>query len=133
MRYLIDTNIWIVYLKERNNSVREHLQNRKPSDIAICSVVLAELLHGARKYGNSQAREEKVCLTLAPYVSLPFDDAAAGCYAQIRDNLERRGEIIGGNDLMIAGIALAHDLVLVTNNTGEFQRVPGLETEDWSI
>ena len=54
-------------------------------------------------------------------------------YARIRDHLELRGQIIGGNDLMIAAIALAHDLTVVTHNCGEFNRVPGLRVEDGSV
>jgi tRNA(fMet)-specific endonuclease VapC len=70
--------------------------------------------------------------TLAPFRSLPFDDAAARRYAEIRDALESRGEVIGPNDLLIAAIALTHGLILVTNNR-EFNRVPGLNSEDWTV
>jgi len=65
--------------------------------------------------------------------NLPFDLPAARRYARIRDHLERAGQVIGGNDLMIAAIALTHGLTLVTNNGAEFQRVPGLQVEDWTI
>jgi tRNA(fMet)-specific endonuclease VapC len=70
--------------------------------------------------------------TLAPYRSLPFDDTAARHYAEIRDALEARGEVIGPYDLLIAAIAVAHNLILVTNNR-EFERVPRLTVEDWSV
>lgn len=70
--------------------------------------------------------------TLAPFRSLPFDDLAARRYAEIRDVLETRRQIIGPNDLLIAAIALTHGLTLVTNN-GEFRRVPGLAVEDWIV
>ena len=72
----------------------------------------------------------KVERTLSPFRSLPFDDAAARHYAEIRDDLETRGAIIGPNDLLIAAIALANDLTLVTSNH-EFSRIEGLRTEDW--
>lgn len=98
----------------------------------MCSVVWAELLHGARKYERRQDRIARVERTLAPFVSFPFDDAAARNYAQIRDELEVRGEVIGPNDLLIAAIALPHGLVLVTNNR-EFRRVRGLPVEDWTV
>jgi tRNA(fMet)-specific endonuclease VapC len=62
---------------------------------------------------------------------LPFDDAAAEAYGRLRAELARRGTPIGPNDLMIAAIALAHDLTLVTHNTAEFSRVSGLRLEDW--
>lgn len=70
--------------------------------------------------------------TFAPFVSLPFDDAAARNYAQIRDELEVRGEVIGPNGLLIASIALTPGLILVTKNR-EFRRVSGLAVEDWTV
>ena len=103
------------------------------SDIAVCSIVWAELLHGARKYEKRSRREELVYETLAPYRSFAFDDDAARKYARIRDALEIRGDIIGLNDLLIASIALVHDLTVITNNVGEFRRVDGLQSEDWSV
>ena len=70
--------------------------------------------------------------TLALFLPLPFDDAAAEEYAKIRIYLERRGRIIGHNDLMIAAAARSRDLTLVTHNVREFTRVPGLRIEDWA-
>ena len=67
-----------------------------------------------------------------PFRSLPFDSACVPHYARLRDTLERDGQIIGGNDMLIAAIALAHDLTVVTHNGGEFKRVPDLRVEDWS-
>jgi tRNA(fMet)-specific endonuclease VapC len=66
-----------------------------------------------------------------PYVSLPFDDSAAAAYARIRHELEQSGNMIGPHDLMIAAIAVANNLVLVTNNTKEFSRIRSLAVEDW--
>lgn len=91
----------------------------------------AELLHGARKYEKREDRIARVERTLAPFRSLPFDDAAAREYAEIRDVLETRGAVIGPNDLLIAAIARAHALTLVSNNR-EFERVDGLKVEDWT-
>ena len=68
-----------------------------------------------------------------PYRSLAFDSTCVPNYARIRDELERAGQVIGGNDLLIAAIALTHDLTLVTHNSGEFNRVSGLRVEDWSV
>ena len=91
----------------------------------------AELLHGAAKYGNRERRLEILRQLFAPYRSLPFDDAAASAYGQIRHDLEVLGRAIGPNDLMIAAIAHTNRLTLVTNDTGEFSRVTGLQLEDW--
>jgi len=101
--------------------------------LCFCSVVKAELLHGAQKYGNRQRRLAVLAETFAPYVSLPFDDAAAAAYAAIRHELEVTGNVIGPNDLMIAAIALANNLTLVTHNTAEFGRIASLPIEDWQI
>ena len=132
MRYLLDTNIWIFYLKNSSSLVGTRLRNTSASDIAVCSVVRAELLHGARKYEKRTERVARVELTLSPFISLPFDDAAARHYATIRDDLELRGVTIGPNDLMIAAIAVAHELTLVSNNR-EFNRVDGMPVEDWTM
>jgi tRNA(fMet)-specific endonuclease VapC len=68
---------------------------------------------------------------LAPLVSLSFDDMAAEHAGTIRPQLAKEGRLIGPNDLLIASIALAHGLTVVTGNTGEFGRVAGLKTENW--
>jgi tRNA(fMet)-specific endonuclease VapC len=132
MRCLLDTNAWIDYLKHGDSRVGTRLRQTPATDDVTCSVVRPELLHGARKYEKQEDRVARVVLTLSPYASLAFDDAAAEHYAEIRDTLERRGEVIGPNDLMIAAIARSHRLIVVSGNR-EFSRVPGLTTEDWSI
>ena len=132
MRYLLDSNIVIFALKDPACIAANRLKATDMADIAICSVVEAELYLGARKYGNPARRKATLDEMLAPYTSLPFDSACVPEYARVRDDLERQGNRIGGSDLMIAAIALTHDLTVVTNNTGEFSRVPGLRVEDWS-
>jgi len=131
MAFLLDTNAWIVYLKSPASKIRDRLEKLQPSDVFLCSVVKAELLHGAAKYGNRDRRLEILRQLFAPYRSLPFDDAAASAYGQIRHDLEVLGRAIGPNDLMIAAIAHTNRLTLVTNDTGEFSRVSGLQLEDW--
>ena len=73
MRYLLDTNIWIFYLKNSSSLVGTRLRSTSASDIAVCSVVRAELLHGARKYEKRAERVARVELTLSPFISLPLD------------------------------------------------------------
>ena len=132
MRYLLDTNAWIHYLKNPNSSVAMRVAQTPVDEIAVCSIVWAELLHGARKYEKRAVRVALVERTLRPHRSLTFDEAAARRYAEIRDNLESRGAVIGLFDMQIAAIALAHDLTVV-NNDDEFRRVEGLRVEDWSL
>lgn len=131
MAWLLDANVWINYLKDANSPMRPRLEQRMPHDILVCSVVRAELLHGACKYGNVVRRRAVVLSLMAPYRSLPFDDIAADHYAQIRHDLEIQGRTIGPNDLLIAAICRANDTTLVTSNTDEFRRVGGLRLEDW--
>lgn len=132
MRWLLDTSAWIHYLKRPAGPVAVWLLKRSPQEVVVCSVVRAELLHGALKYNEPQIRTALVYETLALYVSLPFDDRAAEHYARVRHDLERAGASIGPNDLFIAAICLAHESTLVTANTGEFQRVRGLRVENWT-
>jgi len=131
MIYLLDTNVCIVYLNNRAPRVTERLKTLSPSDIAVCSVVKAELFYGAMRsrYPDETLAHQQAFLQ--PYVSLAFEDRAAERYADIRADLEAKGTPIGPNDLMIAAIALANDLTLVTANTGEFSRVAALRFEDW--
>src|SRR5438874_7794679 len=105
MPFLLDTNAWIVYLKSPVSGIRCRLENLQPAEVFFCSVVKAELLHGAEKYGNRDRRLAVLHQLFAPYVSLPFDDAAATSYGRIRHQLELTGKIAGPNDLMIAAIA----------------------------
>jgi len=131
MVWLLDTNAWIDYLRNPASNVRARLMERKPEEVSTCSIVRAELLHGARKYGAPDRRVAIVRETLAPYRSLPFDDAAAEHYAAIRHELERLGERIGPHDLLIAAICVTHKVTLVTANTGEFRRVADLDISNW--
>lgn len=130
-RYLLDTNNWIRLLKRRADAIRHRLDSLDAASVVVCSIVKAELLHGAKKYGDPEARIAAVAQILRPYASLPFDDSAAEHYADIRHDLEQRREIIGPNDLLIAAICRANSLTLVTTNTAEFRRVADLTVEDW--
>lgn len=131
MTYLLDTNTCIRYLNGLSPSVRVKLQALAPSGVTVCAIVKAELFTGSEKSQRPGENLEKQRSFLQPYVSLPFDDKAAEVYGRIRAVLERKGITLGANDLMIAAIALANDLTLVTHNTDEFNRVEGLKLEDW--
>lgn len=129
--YLLDTNVCIRFMTGRSALVVRRMSGIAPTAVRLCSVVKAELLWGAR-------RSRRVAENLAgleefwrPFASLPFDDIAAAHYGPIRAELSAAGTPIGPNDLMIAAIARAHDLTLVTANTREFRRVIGLRVEDW--
>lgn len=130
LRYLLDTNIVIYVLKRRPIEVLAAF-NANASRMAISSISLAELLHGAEK--SSRVSEnlsviEDFCSRLEV---LPYGTKAAQHYGAIRAALEKLGQPIGVNDLHIAGHARSEGLVLVTNNMSEFVRVPALEVENW--
>ncbi len=133
MKYLLDTNTCIRYINGRAPRLRLKLPTVSANDIAVCAIVVAEMFFGAAKSNTPQRSLAKQQAFLRPYVSLPFDDKAAIAYAQIRANLEKLGTPIGPLDLLIAAIALANDLILVTHNTAEFGRIDGLKIEDWEI
>src|SRR5262249_34575719 len=102
-------------------------------DIRVCSVVVAELRYGCARSARPAANRAAVDALLAPYLSLPFDDAATDHYVAIRRHLDGLGTPIGPYDLQIAAIALANGCTLVTHNQNEFGRVPGLVLEDWEV
>ncbi|MBN8538324.1 MAG: type II toxin-antitoxin system VapC family toxin [Deltaproteobacteria bacterium] len=131
MKYLLDTNICIALLKNSDLTIVKKLKSLTPDQVVICSIVKAELLYGARK---SQSVEKNLSL-LSKFFnqleSLPFDDSATDYYGTQRSILEKAGTTIGNADLLIAGIALAHDLTVVTRNQNEFIRVQNLRVEVW--
>ena len=131
MIYLLDSNAWISFLRRPQSPVAPRLHARRPDEVRVCSVVVAELYYGCLRSAKPAANRTKVEAMLAPYASLPFDDAAAHQFIAIRHHLERLGTPIGPYDLQIAGIALVNGCTLVTHNTAEFGRVPALLLEDW--
>ena len=133
MIYLPDTNVCINFLRNKHAGVVAMFRSIVPNDIAICDVVSAELWYGAHRGGQFTANAPLLRAFLAPFRSLPFDHRAAEIYGGIRRTLELAGTPIGSYDLQIASVALVHDLTLVTHNTREFSRVPGLRFEDWEI
>ncbi len=131
--YLLDSNICIHLLNERHPNIERKFMSCSPSDIALCSIVKAELLYGARHSQRVDANLQRLKLFFHPLMSVSFDDRCAEEYGQIRATLTAAGNIIGPNDLLIAAIARAYDATLVTHNTKEFGRITGLRMEDWEI
>ena len=133
MRYLLDTNVCVMYLNGRSDLVRDRILSTPTQDMAVCSVVKAELFYGAMKSNNPTRTLERQQQFLERFVSLSFGDDAAILFGQIRARLASAGTPIGAYDLQIAAIALANNLTLVTHNTREFDRVDGLPIEDWEV
>jgi tRNA(fMet)-specific endonuclease VapC len=131
MTYLLDTNTCIKYLNGRSENIKRNFESKQPQEMLVCSVVKAELFYGVHKSAKPQENLKKVFKFLDRFVSLSFDDKASEKYGKIRSDLEKAGTLIGPNDLLIASIALAHNVILATHNTREFKRVEGLKIEDW--
>ena len=129
--YLLDTNVCIRVVNATAPLLLNRLKREDQSSIAICSVVKAELYYGAARSNDPTKARAEQDKFLQNMHSLPFDDPAAEIAGQVRAELAQRGTPNGMNDLLIASIALAHDVALVTHNVAEFARVPGLRIEDW--
>ena len=129
--HLLDSDVCIPFLKGADKALRDRILAMPEDELALCSVVKAELIFGARHSRQVDANLERLAEFFGLFRSLPFDDAAAEHYGMARAILERGGTPIGGNDLLIASIALAGDATLVTRNVGEFGRVAGLRVERW--
>jgi tRNA(fMet)-specific endonuclease VapC len=127
---LLDTNICIHVINARPQAVLERFRQSRMGEIGICSVVAAELAYGVAKSGSARNRQA-LEMVLAPLAILPFDEAAVWVYGDLRAELERKGTPIEALDTMIAAHALSQQSTLVTNNTRDFARVPGLVYEDW--
>jgi len=130
LRYLLDTNICIHVLRDRPPVLRQKF-NAEADALCISTIVLTELLHGAAKLQRPVETRHEVERFAARLDVLPFDAEAAAHAADIRAALEKKGQGIGGYDVLIAGHARSRSLVVITGNTREFRRVEGLRCEDW--
>ena len=129
MRYLLDANVVIALLKDTTSATARRVRRERIGDIAISAVVSHELFYGAFK---SRRRIQNVAVIDAlQFVVLEFDKEDARQAAEIRALLASEGTPIGPYDVLIAGQAVARDMILVTQNTREFELVPGLRFEDW--
>jgi tRNA(fMet)-specific endonuclease VapC len=130
MRYLLDTNTCIAVMRNHPAAVRR-LEALSPGDCAISTIASYELYTGVEKCANPTKERAKVELLLKTVPLVPFDAAAALEAARVRALLETQGQPIGPYDVLLAGQALALTLILVSANTREFSRVPGLTVENW--
>lgn len=132
MKYMLDTNICIYAIKKSSQQVIASLLSHKADDICISSITYAELMYGVAKSANPEKNTLALSLFLSPFTILDFDDKAATQYGRIRAALGRKRTTVGNMDMLIAAHALSHGLTVVTNNTGEFERIPDIELEDWT-
>ena len=133
MKYYLDTNIIIYALKGSFPSIADHFRNTPAQSIVIPSVVMAEIEYGAQKSVNYDITIQKYRRFTDVFEKVPFSGHAVSAYGEIRSFLERSGTPIGPNNLMIAATVYSENGILVTHNTREFSRVPGLHIVDWTL
>ena len=129
--YLLDSNIWIYAMNGRHPQVREMLESLPLDKVYLSDIVLGELAFGWENSAKPATTKRKVEQFLAHFPRLSTDEATSQAYGNIRQSLQSRGTPIGMNDFWIAAQALAHQMILVTHNTREFERVEGLKLEHW--
>jgi tRNA(fMet)-specific endonuclease VapC len=129
--YLLDTNACIRILNNSSSDLATQLHEHQPDEIALCSVVKAELLYGAQRSSHIAENLRVLDRFFDPFYSLPFDDNCVQAFSRIRTELERAGTPIGPYDLLIAATAVGNSRTLITANTREFNRVAGLMIENW--
>lgn len=132
MRYMLDTNICIHLIRSKSAKVIQKLARLAITDVVISAITLGELQFGAEKSARPGQNRQALDSFLVPFSIVDFDYSAAVSYGRIRAQLEQQGMKIGPLDTLIAARALSRGMTLVTNNAGEFSRVPELAVEDWS-
>lgn len=130
MMYLLDTNICIYVINHKPQQVFERFRQYQLGELAVSSITASELAFGVEKSG-SERNKQALKKFLSPLEILPYDEQVIWHYAQLRHDLQSKGQTIGSLDMLIAAHALALDVVLVTNNTKEFERIERLKLESW--
>ncbi len=130
MRYLLDTNILIAAIKG-HPKVRTRLESTPLDGLILSPIVLGELEHGVQKSQQREKNAARLAHLLENLQLIPLSEQSSRLYGHIKAALEQQGQTIGANDYWIAAQALALDAVMVTDNMGEFSRVPGLMVENW--
>jgi len=133
MDYLLDTNICIYIIKKKPINVFEKFKNFTVGDIGISSITLAELQYGIEKSSNAEKNRDALEKFLTPIEIIDYGYDATIEYGKIRAELEKKGVPIGPLDMLIASHAKSLDVILVTNNVREFERISGLRTENWTL
>jgi tRNA(fMet)-specific endonuclease VapC len=131
VKYIFDTNVCIQILKGKSEILKNRIENISTSDIIIPSIVRFELFYGAYKSSNPDKTLAVILDFIQSFETLDFNDLIAEKAGEIRSNLDKIGKPIGPYDLLIAATAIISNLILVSNNVKEFERVPGLQLEDW--
>lgn len=129
--YLLDTNICIYIINNRPKQVVEHIKKLKVNQIKLSAVSLAELEYGVSKSQSREKNRRALIDFVTAFDIVDFNDVDAEIFGLIRAEFEKKGQIIGAYDMQIAAQAITRDLILVTNNTAEFIRIPNIKLENW--
>ena len=132
MNYLIDTNICIYVMKQHPLPVIQKFRQFQFGEMLVSSITVSELQYGVSKSKHREKNQQRLDQFLRPLTISPYDEMAARMYGDIRAALQQKGTLIGPLDMLIAAHALALGVTLVTNNEKEFQRVDGLNIENWA-
>jgi tRNA(fMet)-specific endonuclease VapC len=131
MLYSLDTNVVIAILEDTSAPAARRAKRERIEDLGISAIVANELFYGAFRSRRAADNLRRLDALRLPIIDFDRDDAREA--GVIRAELAARGTPIGPYDVLIAGQAVARDLILVTHNTREFERVPGLHIEDWEV
>lgn len=133
-KFLLDTNVLIhARSTARGQAIRDRLRAFVPDDLAVSTITVGELAFGVEKSADKERSRGRMNALLQLFTVLPLTPEVGMVWGRIRADLMSKGMAIGNNDFWIAAHALAEDLTLVTNNTREFSRIPGLKIEDWTV
>ncbi|MBO6194345.1 MAG: type II toxin-antitoxin system VapC family toxin [Clostridiales bacterium] len=131
MKYMLDTNVCIDYMRGTDQGIKNRLLACKEDELCISSITLSELLYGVNRSSNPVKNRNALYKLLVKIEVIDYGTEAGEYYGIIRNELVRRGMVIGALDMLIAAHAMSNKLVLITHNTAEFGRISGLEIEDW--
>ena len=129
MRYLLDANAVIALLNDAASKIAKRARRERPGEMAISAVVAHELFYGA--FRSRRTAQNLALIDALQFIVLEFDKEDARQAGEVRALLASKGTPIGPYDVLIAGQAVARDMILVTHNVHEFGRVAGLRFEDW--
>lgn len=131
MKFLLDTNICIYIINNRFESSKSWIKNAGIENVCVSAISVAELEFGITKSSKFEQTQIALYKFLSGFNLINFDAVAARSYGRIRADLPSKGPVIGAIDMMIAATAISNEMILVSNNVGEFSRVNGLKTENW--
>jgi tRNA(fMet)-specific endonuclease VapC len=131
MKYMLDTNICIGLIRNKPKTLIKRLTGCAPGEVGISTITIAELSHGAHKSNQAEQNLSALEQFLFPLEVADFDQLASASYGFVRAFLEKEGKVIGSMDMLIGAHALSLGVILVTNNSDEFKRIPNLNIEDW--